>query len=52
VWDALTSEEAVHALTVTLIVAFCAVIGNTVFGLVASFLLVRTSSAARRSLTS
>jgi sulfate transport system permease protein len=41
VWEALTSEEALHALRVTLIVALCAVVLNTAFGLVASFLLVR-----------
>ena len=41
VWDALTSPDALHAFQVTLIVAGVAVVANTIFGLVASFLLVR-----------
>jgi sulfate/thiosulfate transport system permease protein len=41
VWDALTSSDALHAFQVTLIVAGTAVVFNTVFGLIASFLLVR-----------
>jgi sulfate/thiosulfate transport system permease protein len=41
VWDALTSPDALHAFQVTLIVAGVAVVANTTFGLVASFLLVR-----------
>jgi sulfate transport system permease protein len=40
-WAGLTNEEAVHALEVTLSVSLVAVAINTVFGLVASFLLVR-----------
>jgi sulfate transport system permease protein len=40
-WEGLTNEEAVHALQVTLSVSIIAVIINTVFGVVASFLLVR-----------
>jgi sulfate transport system permease protein len=41
VWKALTSDGALHAFQVTLIVAGCAVVLNTVFGMIASFLLVR-----------
>jgi sulfate transport system permease protein len=40
-WAALTSEAALHALQVTLSVAIIAVIINTIFGVVTSFLLVR-----------
>ena len=41
VWKALTTPGALHAFQVTLIVAGCAVVLNTVFGMVVSFLLVR-----------
>ena len=41
VWKALTTDGALHAFQVTFIVAGCAVVLNTVFGMVASFLLVR-----------
>jgi sulfate/thiosulfate transport system permease protein len=41
VWDALTTPDALHAFQVTLIVAVSAVVLNTAFGLIASFLLVR-----------
>jgi sulfate transport system permease protein len=41
VWEALTSENAVHALQVTLVVAGLAVLFNAIFGMVAAFLLVR-----------
>ncbi len=41
VWDALTGPDALHAFRVTLIVAGAAVLFNTVFGVIASFLLVR-----------
>ncbi len=41
VWDALTSPDALHAFQVTLIVAGVAVVANTIFGVLASFLLVR-----------
>jgi sulfate transport system permease protein len=41
VWDALTGPDALHAFRVTLIVAGAAVVFNTVFGVIASFLLVR-----------
>jgi sulfate/thiosulfate transport system permease protein len=40
-WEGLTNEEALHALQVTLTVSLIAVAINTVFGIVASFLLVR-----------
>jgi sulfate transport system permease protein len=41
VWKALTTDGALHAFQVTFIVAGCAVVLNTIFGMVASFLLVR-----------
>ena len=41
VWKSLTSTGAIHAFQITFIVAGCAVVLNTVFGMVASFLLVR-----------
>lgn len=41
VWEALNTDTAVHAFRVTLIVAGLAVVLNTIFGLIASFLLVR-----------
>ena len=41
VWKALTTDGALHAFQVTFIVAGCAVVLNTGFGMVASFLLVR-----------
>jgi sulfate/thiosulfate transport system permease protein len=41
VWDALTDSDTLHAFQVTLIVAGTAVVFNTVFGLVASVLIVR-----------
>jgi len=41
VWDALTNPDALHAFQVTFIVAGVAVVANTVFGVIASFLLVR-----------
>ena len=41
VWRALTNPDALHAFQVTLIVAGVAVVANTVFGVTASFLLVR-----------
>jgi sulfate transport system permease protein len=39
--DALTSDDAVHALEITLLTAGLAVVCNTIFGLLTSFLLVR-----------
>ena len=41
VWKSLTSTGAIHAFQITFIVAGCAVVLNTVFGMLASFLLVR-----------
>lgn len=41
VWDNLTDPSALHAFRITLTVAFWAVLGNTIFGLTASILLVR-----------
>jgi sulfate transport system permease protein len=40
-WEGLSNEEAVHALQVTITVSLIAVVINTVFGVVVSFLLVR-----------
>jgi sulfate/thiosulfate transport system permease protein len=45
---ALTSEAAVHAIAVTLVVAFYAVLANTVFGVGAALLLVRRRFPGRR----
>jgi sulfate/thiosulfate transport system permease protein len=47
-WDAITKPEAVHALKVTLEVAFTAVICNTVFGIIASLLIVRHDFPGKR----
>jgi sulfate/thiosulfate transport system permease protein len=41
VWDALTDEDVVHAIQVTVVVAGIAVVLNTIFGVIASFLLAR-----------
>ncbi len=41
VWDALRAPDTVHVFQVTLIVAGAAVVCNTIFGLVASLLIVR-----------
>jgi sulfate transport system permease protein len=41
VWDALTTPAALHAFKITAIVAFFAVVANTIFGVVAALLLVR-----------
>ncbi len=48
VLDALTSGQAVHALRVTLVVAFWSVVANTVFGVGAALLLVRHRFPGRR----
>jgi len=48
VWDQITSASAMHAFRVTLIVAFWAVLGNTIFGVVASLLLVRSRFPGQR----
>ena len=40
-WKSLTTDGAIHAFQITFIVAGCAVVLNTIFGMIASFLLVR-----------
>jgi sulfate transport system permease protein len=50
VWHSLTSPHAVHALQVTFIVAFFAVVANTVFGLALAMILVRWRFPGRRAL--
>ena len=50
VWDNLTSPNALHALRVTVIVAFWAVLANTVFGLALAIVLVRRVFRGRRLL--
>lgn len=50
VWDQLTDPSALHAFRITLIVAFFAVLGNTIFGLGASLLLVRHQFPGKRVL--
>lgn len=47
VWDALSSQNAVHALKVTLEVSGCAVALNTVFGVATALLLTRTKFPGR-----
>jgi sulfate transport system permease protein len=49
-WDAITTPGATHAFRVTLEVAFFVVIGNTVFGLVASMLIARHRFPGRSAL--
>jgi sulfate transport system permease protein len=48
--DSLTTPSAVHAFTVTVVVAFWAVLANTVFGLGVALLLVRGSFPGKRVL--
>jgi sulfate transport system permease protein len=48
--DALTSSQALHAFQVTLVVAFWAVLANTVFGVGAAILLVRHRFPGKRLL--
>ena len=48
--DALTTSDAVHAYEVTAVVAGCAVVLNTVFGVAAAILLVRHRFPGRRIL--
>ena len=48
VWNQLTDPSALHAFRITLIVAFFAVLGNTIFGLGASVLLVRHQFPGKR----
>jgi sulfate transport system permease protein len=50
VWDDLTSPNALHAFRVTIIVAFFAVVANTVFGLGLAIVLVRWRFRGRRVL--
>jgi sulfate transport system permease protein len=50
-WEGLTNEEALHALQVTLSVSLIAVAVNTVFGVTASFLLVRHEFPGKRLLS-
>jgi sulfate transport system permease protein len=50
VWDALSSPSALHAFKVTAIVAFFAVLANTVFGVTAALLLVRSRLPGKRVL--
>jgi sulfate transport system permease protein len=50
VWDALTQPGAVHAFRLTVVIAVCAVIGNTLFGVTAAVLLVRHRFPGRRIL--
>ena len=49
-WDAVTTSQAQHAFRVTVEVAFFAVIGNTVFGLIAAILLARHRFPGRAAL--
>lgn len=49
-WDAVTRPNAVHAIQLTVIVAFGAVVANTVFGVGVALLLVRHRFAGRRVL--
>jgi sulfate transport system permease protein len=49
VWDAITQPAALHAFRITLIVAFWTVLGNTLFGLGASLLLVRHQWPGKRA---
>jgi sulfate/thiosulfate transport system permease protein len=48
VWDQITDPSALHAFKVTFIVAFWTVVGNTLFGLTASMLLVRGRFPGKR----
>jgi sulfate/thiosulfate transport system permease protein len=50
VWAALTDPDAVHALQLTVVVAGCAVVCNTVFGVGMALLLVRHEFPGRRLL--
>jgi sulfate transport system permease protein len=49
-WDAITAPNATHAFRVTVEVAFFAVIGNAVFGLVAAMLIARHRFPGRGAL--
>jgi sulfate/thiosulfate transport system permease protein len=50
VWSALTDEDAVHAIRVTVVVAFWTVLANTVFGLLTALLLARANFPGKRIL--
>jgi len=50
VWSALTDADAVHAIRVTLVVAFWTVLANTVFGLLTALLLARATFPGKRIL--
>jgi sulfate transport system permease protein len=50
VWDSLTTPNALHAFRMTVIVAFFAVVANTVFGLGLAIVLVRWRFPGRRAL--
>ncbi|MCU1343970.1 MAG: sulfate transporter, inner rane subunit [Acidimicrobiia bacterium] len=52
VWDDLTAPNALHAFRVTIVVAFFAVVANTVFGLGLAIVLVRWRFPGRRLLNS
>jgi sulfate transport system permease protein len=49
-WDAMTAPAALHAFRVTIEVAVFAVIGNTIFGLVAALLIARHRFVGRTAL--
>jgi len=49
-WDAITTAQAEHAFRVTLEIAIFAVIGNTIFGLVAAMLIARHRFPGRAAL--
>jgi sulfate transport system permease protein len=50
-FDALTTPNAVHAFTVTIVVAFYAVLANTGFGVLAALLLVRRQFVGKKILS-
>jgi sulfate/thiosulfate transport system permease protein len=51
VWEALTTDDAIHAFKVTLTVAVWAVVANTVFGVGAALLLTRGRFPGKRLLS-
>jgi sulfate transport system permease protein len=50
VWTALTDEDALHAIRVTLVVSFWTVLANTIFGLLTALLLARREFPGKRVL--
>lgn len=50
-WSSLTDPDVIHAFEITLLVAVCAVICNTIFGVGASLLLVRHRFPGRKALS-